>query len=564
MGLADFFRKHGLLLGLLAIAFAVRWPDLMLHAVDWDETNVLAISRLPFLEMIRFTCMHDFHPPGIHLTLAAWTGLFGTTDFSLRSFSLFWSLLSVWASYALALNLAQSRRATNTQLSPSTSETDSEFVENHPHKSNETNTQTQVTSTNRPSSQAIAIAALSALMMALMPLGIRYAHFATSVPVFLALFLASWLFLLQHLDRGDKRSLWLYGLTAFWATQQYASGPFFLLFQGLYVLAFFGANHWRNLPKRPVFWVGLGIALINIPHIIVVMQPWHLAQSPAIKALHPAFGPGFFWFSPLIFLFYNADLRTDGNDLTLFPPVLNLLMLGLLVYPALLWAWHTLFREARPAFRATLLIGPAPLTLAYLLTLAGGSLFNYRSLLYAGFAFMFALAFLIVHWLPKRRLIAGVMAVGLLCFQLILPQPLDKFSSIDWRVLGKILHEQSRPKDGLLAYPGFMAMPLIRYAYPQDFGYTQQVRQSDPTRGDHFFNQVDRIEGHYFMVSGADAANRPWVKEAFVRFQKEHPRIILFAQGLPPSWSSLMDCSHEFYLLTPSGLKRLQCFVPAK
>jgi hypothetical protein len=558
MGLVGFFRRHGLLLGVLAIAFAVRWPDLMLHAIDWDETNVLAISRLPFFEMIRFTCMHDFHPPGIHLTVAAWTGLFGSSDHSLRFFSLFWSLLSVWASYALALQLAQTKQPANNQPSPSTLKIDSEFAKSHAPTPNETNIQNQVTTPG----QAIAVATLSGLMMAFMPLGIRYAHFATSVPVFLALFLASWLFLLQHLDRGDKRSLWLYGLTAFWATQQYASGPFFLLFQGLYVLAAFGAKRWRKLPKHPVFWVGLSIALINIPHIMVVMQPWHLAQSPAIKALHPAFGPGFFWLSPLIFLFYNVDLRTDGNDLSLFPPALDLLLLTLWLYPALGWAWRILFREDRPAFRATLLIGPAPLTLAYLLTLAGGSLFNYRSLLYAGFAFVFALAFLIVHCFPRRRLIAGTLTVGLFCFQLMLPQPLDKFSSIDWRVLGKILREQSRPTDGLLAYPGFMAMPLIRYAYPQDFGYSQHVRQSDPTQGDHFFNQVDRIEGRYFMVSGADAANRPWVKEAFVRFQKDHPRIILFGQGLPPSLLPLMDCRHEFYLLAPSGLKRLQCFAP--
>lgn len=518
--LGQIVKKHWPLLLIVLLGFILRWQDLFLHAVDWDEAHTLAISKLSLHDMVWFTFTHDFHPPGFHLTLAGWTRLFGDTDGSLRGFSMFWGLLAVMAAYWLAQELGKSR----------------------------------------------ALSSLTALFVALMPVAIRYSHFSTSAPVHFALVLFSWIFFLKLWNTPAETSAWktswcwLYAITAFWATQQYASGPFFLLFQGLYFCWRF-----RELPRSRQFLllgIGLFILLASVPHLVVIMQPWHVAQSPLIKILHPSPSFNFFFFSPLSLLFYNYDLRTSGNDLSLVPPVEVLAPLSFFLYLLLGYGFQQIKRWNEAAFWQLLLIGVFPLLTAYLLSFAGFSFFNFRSLLYTAFPFCFALAFLIQTLWTQKRLIASAVLLGLLAMQLSLAAPLKSFSSIDWRILAKNLKAEARPGDGIIVYPGFMALPLIRYYNPTDFGYSEWVLRVDPTKGDNVFNQVDRINGKYFMVSGPEVSSRPWVQQAFQKFQTSHKRLlwVVFGPSLP--LLPLLDCQRPMRIVTSEGAEALPCFLP--
>jgi 4-amino-4-deoxy-L-arabinose transferase-like glycosyltransferase len=513
-----FLKTHWAILLILCLGFALRWKDAFLHGIDWDESNVLAISKLPLKDMVWFTFTHDFHPPGVHMTLAAWTFLWGDSDLSLRSFGVLWGMLAIVGAYWLAQMLSKRRF----------------------------------------------ISSLTALFVALMPVGIRYSLFATSAPVHFAMVFFSWIFFLKLLETPTEKPLlksgwfWLYVLTTFWNTQQYASGPYFMLFQGLYFL-----TRWKDLPSQKqkiLLGAGVFILALSIPHALVVMQPWHLSHVPSIKALHPIPTFSFFFFSPLGLLFYNYDLRTDGNDLTLMPPLQTLFTLASIVYPLLIYAFWRMSRTVKSSLTTLAFIGVLPFLVAYLLGFAGFSLFNHRSLLYTVFPFCFALAFLIDDFKTKHKpLLAGMIACAVVSMQLVLPPPLSKFSSTDWRVLGHILKTGVRPGDGIVAYPGFMALPLMRYYKPADFGYGASVLKADPTQGNNYFNQIDRIDDQYFMVSGMEAGSRPWVQQAFKAFQARHKRLIWFLAAPPFPLMPLIDCHHEALMLTPQGLRPLTC-----
>jgi 4-amino-4-deoxy-L-arabinose transferase-like glycosyltransferase len=518
-----FMKTHWLLFPVLALAFFFRNQGLMRYALDWDESNVLAISLMSLKDMLWFTFTHDFHPPGLHLSLKLWAMLFGGSDLTLRYFSVFWSVLAVGASYWLTWELSKSRL----------------------------------------------MSVFTALLMALMPVAIRYSHFITAPAISSALVLFSWVFFLKLLKSDIEKNIlktpwfWLYMVSAFWATQQYASGPYFLIFQGIYFLW-----SWKQVESRhrwPILVSGLGILALSIPHFWVISQPWHLSHNASIKALHPPTTFPFFFFTPVSLLFFNYDWRFDDPELGMLPPLPAMLTYSALVYGALGWAAWRLRQSNRQALQIIAFVGLLPLLLAYLSGFAGISLFNYRSLLYTGFPFMFLLAALIQDCFDRHQRLTGIgLMVLFVLMQLSLPAPATAYGGSNADLWGRNLQKLVRPGDGIVGYPGVMMLPLMRYYSKDAFGYSKQVLDVDPTRGDNFFNQVDRIDDHYFFVTGDEVSSRPWVRQAFVDFQRKHKRLIYILRGYPTRLMPLVDCRKEMWAVTEKGAAQLDCVAPSR
>jgi hypothetical protein len=83
-----------LVLLLLLLAFALRIHNLGGQSLWNDEGNSFVQSIRPVPEIIS-NAARDIHPPGYYLLLAGWRSIFGTSEFGLRSLSLFASLLTV-------------------------------------------------------------------------------------------------------------------------------------------------------------------------------------------------------------------------------------------------------------------------------------------------------------------------------------------------------------------------------------------------------------------------------------------------------------------------------------
>jgi len=511
-------KRNWVLIVILILAAAVRIHNLMLNAVDWDEANTLAISKMGIIDMFWYSFMHDLHPPGWNLLVALWTRFFGDTDLSLRSFSLLWGCLAVGVSYYLGLEISKSK----------------------------------------------IVSGLTAFFIALMPLAIRYSHFVTAPSANFTLVLLSWLLLLKVISKPNSQNLlktplfWFYAIVSLWATQLYASGPFFFMFQGLYFLTQF--NSMAKEHRLKLLVCGILIVLASIPHVWIVSQPWHMSHLPDLDYVHPLPGVGFFFVSPLSLLVYNYDLRTDGNDLKLIPSVWTLIRLISLLYPILVYSFWKLYQTKKPTFRTILFIGILPWLTAYLLSFIGLKLFNFRSLLYTAFSFYFVIAYLVCYlWEQRKKAIASLLALCLIGAELFLPSPLEKFSSIDWRLYSQNLEKNYQPGDGIVIYLGIFALPLFRYYDTQNSGYPRYIIDKDPKGLDNPINQVDRIDKKYFLVSG-NAFLRPEIKRAFIEFQQEHKRILWMTFQVPPKpIIDLIDCNKPMLEMTETTAKYITC-----
>ncbi|HUN10030.1 MAG TPA: glycosyltransferase family 39 protein [Aggregatilineales bacterium] len=89
---------------LLLVAFALRIHNLGGQSLWNDEGNSFVQSLRPLPEIIS-NAARDIHPPGYYLLLAGWRWLFGTSEFGLRSLSLFASLLTVAFTYSIGTRL---------------------------------------------------------------------------------------------------------------------------------------------------------------------------------------------------------------------------------------------------------------------------------------------------------------------------------------------------------------------------------------------------------------------------------------------------------------------------
>ncbi|MBN1286170.1 MAG: glycosyltransferase family 39 protein [Anaerolineae bacterium] len=97
-------KRQTVMVVILLLAACLRFHDLDAQSFWYDEGNSARIvERTP--QLIVEAAAGDIHPPGYYLLLAGWRLFAGFSEFSLRSFSVFWSLLTVALAYALGARL---------------------------------------------------------------------------------------------------------------------------------------------------------------------------------------------------------------------------------------------------------------------------------------------------------------------------------------------------------------------------------------------------------------------------------------------------------------------------
>jgi mannosyltransferase len=95
-----------------AVGAALRWYEITAEGFWLDEVASLefAVRRYDsVLELVTTVPVTDPHPPLYYLLLRWWTGVFGTTEFGLRSMSLFFGVLTVLLTYLLTVKLFDNR-----------------------------------------------------------------------------------------------------------------------------------------------------------------------------------------------------------------------------------------------------------------------------------------------------------------------------------------------------------------------------------------------------------------------------------------------------------------------
>jgi mannosyltransferase len=96
------------LLGILALALAVRLAGLTFHSLWLDEAVSVNWARLPAAELVArtITLREDSHPPLYYLALHGWIGLFGESEAAVRGLSVAAGVALVGLIYALAAFLS--------------------------------------------------------------------------------------------------------------------------------------------------------------------------------------------------------------------------------------------------------------------------------------------------------------------------------------------------------------------------------------------------------------------------------------------------------------------------
>lgn len=89
----------------LVLGFLLRVP-LMSESFWLDEaTSGLLVKNFHFSGIWEQFLQNDFHPPLYYFLLEAWSRLFGTSEFALRSLSLLFALLTIYLTYIIAQKL---------------------------------------------------------------------------------------------------------------------------------------------------------------------------------------------------------------------------------------------------------------------------------------------------------------------------------------------------------------------------------------------------------------------------------------------------------------------------
>ncbi len=503
----------------LFVAVISRWPALRV-GLSAEEVNLLAVSQLPLHQMISYTFLQELNPPGLQILLAAWSLIAGSSDLALRVFSVLGSVLLVAAGYGLAKALFQSR----------------------------------------------GLAFGTALLLVAMPLGLNDAQKVTPATWFATAIFISWLALLKLLKtpvesdaaaKCQRRWALFYLLFALLASQLYAAGPLFLGFQALWLSiqpkSSFCSGQRRNL----LLLIGLLLAL-SIPHIVVLLQPWHVAH--VVQLRDGGFGWMDFALSPFCLLALNMDRLPSTAMMGDF--YLGLMPCYLLVMILIGYGSWRLWKEAPARLLDLGCIGLLPWLTVFLLNGLGLSIFSYHYLLFTAFAFATCVVYAL--WSMGKHAQKGLsvlILLGLVVMQFNLT-PVDRLIGPNLKSMAASLKAFTRPDDGFVIYPGWMALPLQRYFRPATFRIDVQQLALRPWAGENFFQNISQSTGDIFAVTGdAKFLETPTVQATFATFQRHHPRIIITGvnpgQSFPPL--KALTCPREILVLVGNTAMPLPC-----
>ncbi|HSX25030.1 MAG TPA: glycosyltransferase family 39 protein, partial [Candidatus Andersenbacteria bacterium] len=98
-----------LLLLIVSGAVAIRSYDITARSLWFDEAFSWRLIHFPFQEMIARDAQ-DVHPPLYYVILQGWGGLFGTSIFALRMFSVTCSGIAIFGAYLFSVYAFRSRK----------------------------------------------------------------------------------------------------------------------------------------------------------------------------------------------------------------------------------------------------------------------------------------------------------------------------------------------------------------------------------------------------------------------------------------------------------------------
>ena len=101
------WRQVAPILVIVAVALGVRLAGLDREAFHIDELYSSQFSDAKTQKILRFNAK-DVHPPLYTLMLARWRGVFGSSRWDHRSYSVLWSILGLGALGLLARDLTKS------------------------------------------------------------------------------------------------------------------------------------------------------------------------------------------------------------------------------------------------------------------------------------------------------------------------------------------------------------------------------------------------------------------------------------------------------------------------
>jgi len=453
-----------LFFGIVAlVAGGVRWVGLWRESLNWDELNILAITKLPLTELFRVLVIRDFHPPGFHLLLKLWTMIAGDTDTSIHLLAWTLGMAAFLISIGFAHRVFKDWRLTG----------------------------------------------LTAVLLMLNPFLVKYAELATHYSWHTALVLLSWFFLW-------RRQWWGYGFTITAAIHAHVLGVWFLPWQAFWL--------WRRQPERSVWlrWgICVGIATLSwLPFLLPLLQPGHVSHQVDVVAIHNR--P---W--ELTLLAYPLNVLLLGVDRieTTQWPEWGLITLGSLVWVGLLASLWRFWRT--DALKGEMLLGLTigPILIAALMAFVTGMpVLVPRALLFCVPGMVMVLAWGLLNT-PAHRYVGMTIVGGILWIQCEsiaqYPITLDLFYR---NAMATRQFVQSG--DGIIVAPGWSHLGFVRYYDPMRFGLTQREQHVDPTR-ENVFQMIQEADDQYLFVSGEAIWRQPETKAILNRFMQHRRILVI-------------------------------------
>ena len=504
-------KKRGLLVALILfvlvlLALILRCRGISDRWLDWDEAFMLALARLTVPVLIKTISVIDIHPPGAHLLLHGWVSLFGESDAAVRLFSVFFGLLGIAGTYLLALKISRSQK----------------------------------------------IAVLTALLTVVSPFVTGFSRMVTIHGVFYTLSVWSWVLLLALLEKYSWQRLVLYALITLWMLYTETTAPVVVVSQ----MVFWGFQ-WRLLSgslRKAMPALAVFFAVAYLPWVWLIAQPWHASHMAEMSLVHPAADISTLLWAP-------ADLFWRGSDFWFLPqpPALDdWLIFGLPGTALLLAAAYFVWKKEASGRMPIVCLGLLPIAMLFAVAMmTGRHVFQYRAMIFAVMGLNLMVSVWIVSGSGLNKSLNKSWKQALVVLLIL------GFQTFGWqleaanhtRFLETVRDVRAgfRSGDGLIVYPGWMHIGVMRYFDPPRYGFTPNELNLDPRRG-NLFHMVNLIDDRDFFVSGEDILKRSDVQQALQAFMAKHPRI--WVLGMSDMIRPYFRCDRDYMILGNDGRYR--------
>lgn len=448
-----------LLLAFILLAFILRVYHLDFQSLWRDETDAVRFATQPLSQILSTFTKPGENGPLFFLLLRPWLQVVGQSEFALRFFAVFWGVLSVPLTWALARRLLRFWPAAI-----------------------------------KPAATA-QVSALAALLVATSPYLVWYSQEGKMYALVTALALSSLLALLWALTAAAGAGWrWLAYIVYIVLT----SLGFYLHVMLVLLLPVHAVLFVVGWPSTRKHWRGAlaALACFTLPYLPLVWWQWRLFASPT-------FDPGFA-FVPLPRIFAIL-LVAFGRGIRSEPPIVLVSVWIFLLFAALLPAVSKPAAWRRPVILLTAwLLAPTLLLFAISLRVP---LFNDRYLIYIGPAFYLLSAVGVCLAAQRSRGLAAAALLLALSLNLVgvWGQAVTPIKA-DLRGAAAFVQAQARPTDVLI-----FQHPYIRFTFAYYAGWDYAWREAPFTNDRQRVSPESTGEALTRLLQGADYA---WLIES--------------------------------------------------